>query len=105
VTETAAPEPAAREAHESLAEHVGDWFRHADADAVTLVGDLRAELTDHAGQVLDVAGDALALVKLIAPQDAALAESLDAFITKVLTMAQSAAKIAATALASGSKTA
>jgi hypothetical protein len=104
VSETAAPEPAPA-GHESLAGHVGDWFRHAGTDAATLAGDLRAEIADHAGQVLDVAGDALALVKIVAPQDAAAAAAVEAFVAKVLTMAQSAAKLASTALASGSKTA
>ena len=89
--------------HETLGQKVGDWFHHAEQDAAGIDADLKTALTDHASQVLDVAGDALAFVKLVAPQDAAAAEAVDTFIGKVLAMAQSAAKIAGTALASGSK--
>lgn len=102
-TTVTAPSPTASASHETLGQRVGDFFHRADQDAITVTADLRAELTDHASQVLDVAGDALAVVKLIAPQDAGAAEAVDAFIVKVLSMVQSATQIAGKALASAPK--
>ena len=104
-TPPAPPAAPAGTPRESLGQRVGDFFHRADQDAIVVTADLKAELTDHASQVLDVAGDALAVVKLIAPQDAGAAEAVDAFIAKVLSMVQSATQIAGKALASGKPTA
>jgi hypothetical protein len=98
----AAGTPAAPASRETLGQRVGDFFHRAETDAAAIDAGLRAELTAHASQVLDVAGDALAVVKLIAPQDAGAAEAADAFIAKVLGMVQSATAIAGKALASRS---
>jgi hypothetical protein len=48
--------------------------------------------------VVDVAGDGVALLKLIDPGDAALASAAEAFLPKLLAMAESAARVAGAAL-------
>lgn len=71
---------------------------HAEADAGHLAADVKAALQDHAGQVFDVAGDALQLLKLIDPADAALAAAAEALLPKVLAMAERAAALASATL-------
>jgi hypothetical protein len=83
---------------------VADWFRdhggHAGAGAGHIAADIGVALQDHAGTVFDVAGDGVALLKLIDPADAALASAAAAFLPKLLGMAESAARVAAAALKS-----
>ena len=71
---------------------------HAEADAGHLAADVKAALQDHAGQVFDVAGDALQLLSLIDPADAALAAAAEALLPKVLAMAERAAALASATL-------
>jgi hypothetical protein len=98
-----APEPAPVAAEGPIT-HVADWFRdhggHAEAEAGHIAADISVALQDHAGTVFDVAGDGVALLKLIDPADAALASAAAAFLPKLLGMAGSAARVAAAALKS-----
>jgi hypothetical protein len=83
---------------ERMAEHLVPHAEHAGAEAGTIAADVKAALTDHASEVFDVSGDLLALLKLVDPADAALAEAVAALVPKVVSMASSAASIASAAL-------
>ena len=80
------------------AEHVFPHLEHAEVEAGHIATDVRAALQDHAGTVFDVAGDAIALLKLIDPADAALFAAAEAFLPKVLAMTEKAAALASAAL-------
>lgn len=110
-TAPAAPPAAPAEApRESLGQRVGDFFHRADTDAVALIAGVpgfSAAVKAHAGIVFDVAGDVLALAKIadpaISPALAPVSAALSALEAKVLAMAQSAAQMAGTVTAAGSK--
>lgn len=94
--QAAAPEPASAEpAPPGFFTRLEDKILpRAEADAARITIDVAAAVQAHAGQVFDVAGDVLALLKLVDPADAALASSAAALLPKVLGMAESAAKVA-----------
>jgi hypothetical protein len=90
--------PAAPPAHETLGQRIGGWFDHGEQDAAKLAAGFQSLLQDRSGEALDVAGDFLALVKLVDPAAAPLASSVQALLPKVLSMAENAARDARTAL-------
>ncbi len=75
---------------------------HAEAEAGHIAAEVQAAIQDHAGTVFDVAGDGVALLKLIDPGDAVLASAAAAFLPKLLAMAESAARVAGAALKAAS---
>lgn len=88
------------------------WFHNADKDVQALAAKapgIDMAIRDHAGQVLDVAGDFLALAKIadpaIAPALIPVSAALAALEAKVLAMTQSAVAIAGKLAGSGSKSA
>ena len=64
----------------------------AEADAAKVAASLASALQDRSGEALDVAGDFLALVKLIDPADAPLATAAQALLPKMIAMAENALK-------------
>ena len=93
----AAPAP-----HEGPLGHVADWFQHhgqhAEADLAAIAADSRTFLTGHAGLILDFSGDAMALLDLIDPADAALFAAIRALVPKAIAAGQSALALASAAL-------
>jgi len=97
------PTPAAvTAAPESLGQRVGSFFHRADADAEALAARLQSLLQDRSGEALDVAGDFVALVRLVDPAMAPLAAAVQALLPKVLSMAENAARDARNALGTSS---
>ena len=66
----------------------------AEAEAGRIAADVLAAIQDHAGQCFDVAGDALLLLRLIDPADAALFATASALVPKVLAMVEKATALA-----------
>lgn len=66
---------------------------HAGAVALEDATRIETAVKDHAGTVFDVAGDVLAILKLIDPADAPAITAAQVLIPKVLAMAESAARI------------
>lgn len=98
VPEAAAPE----------AEHAG-WFstelgkllphaRHLETGAADVASDSGAYLTGHASAVLDFTGEAMALLDLVDPADAALFAAVRALVPKAITAGQSALALVSAAL-------
>jgi hypothetical protein len=105
---TIAPVAPAKPAHETFGQRVGDLLHHGEQDAAALaarIPGIETDIRDHAGQVFDVASTALNIAKMINPADAAAVTAIEAFVGKVLGLAQSAAKIAGAVTSPGSKTA
>lgn len=63
-------------------------------DAARIATEVAAAVKDHAGVVFDVAGDVLAVLKVVDPADAPAIAAAQVLVPKVLAMAESAAKIA-----------
>lgn len=79
----------AEQAVEHLIEHPAAML----VGAARIAPEIAAAARDHAGTVFDVAGDILAVLKVIDPQDAAAIEAAEVLVPKVLAMAESAARI------------
>jgi hypothetical protein len=98
----ASPAPAAPAPHEGPLGHIGDWFgrhgQHAEADLAAIAADSRSFLTGHASVVLDFSGDAMALLDLVDPADAALFAAVRALVPKAIAAGQSALALASAAL-------
>jgi hypothetical protein len=97
------PEPAVPAApHEGPLGHVADWFQHhgqhAEADLAVIAADSRTFLTGHASLILDFSGDAMALLDLVDPADAALFAAVRALVPKAIAAGQSALALASAAL-------
>jgi hypothetical protein len=69
---------------------------HAEADIATGIGDVASALEDHAGTILDITAEAVAVLKLADPADAVLFSAIAALVPKVLDMAVKAKTIAGT---------
>lgn len=95
------PAPAQAEQHGGFISTAESWLHRAETApaAARLISAVR----DHAGVVFDVAGDAVTVLKLINPADAAAVTAAEAFLAKVLTMTESAAQIASAAQASAAR--
>jgi hypothetical protein len=96
------PSPAAPAPHEGPLGHVADWFhghgQHAEADLAAIAADSRSFLTGHASLILDFSGDAMALLDLVDPADAALFAAVRALVPKAIAAGQSALALASAAL-------
>jgi hypothetical protein len=75
--------------------------QHAEADAAAFAADVSTALRDHAATVLRGTADAMDVLRLIDPADAALFAEAEALVPRLLGMAESAARIAGAALKSG----
>src|ERR1700733_6912248 len=71
---------------------------HAEADVAHLAGDISSELAAHRQDILAAASDAVDILKLVDPADAALASAAGALVPKLLAMAEHAAAITRAAL-------
>jgi hypothetical protein len=103
MSENTAPEPAAPAQGEPgfFERAVEKVLPHAEVKAPSITGDVKGALTGHASSVFDVAGDLLALTRIIDPADAAAVLAVEALVPKVLAMAANAAGLASAALKSG----
>jgi hypothetical protein len=102
--------PPASPAHAAPAsEPSGGWFthelgkliphaKHAETEVADIVADSRNFVTGHAGIVLDFTGDAMALLDLVDPADAALFAAVKALVPKAIAAGQSALTLASAAL-------
>lgn len=97
------PPPAQAPQHGNLITTAEGWLHRAETSPATTR--FISAVRDHAGVVFDVAGDAVTILKLINPADAAAVTAAEAFLAKVLTMTESAAQIASAAQATASKAA
>jgi hypothetical protein len=76
--------------------HPGE-ARHAAAETARVAPVVAAAVRDHASTVFDVAGDVLAVVKLVDPGNTAAIGAAEALLPKVLAMTTSAAGLVAAA--------
>ena len=87
----------------------GGWFaselnhllphaRHAEAGLELVATDSRKFLTGHAGAVLDFTGDAMALLEMVDPADAALFAAISRLVPKAIAAGQSALALVSAAL-------
>lgn len=98
MTEIAPPPPPPAPVPGFFSREIARLLPHAETDAAKVIGRMAGLLQDRGGEALDVAGDFLALVKLIDPADAPLVTAAQALLPKVLGMAENAARDARTAL-------
>lgn len=91
------------------AEPSGGWFthelakliphaKHAETEVADVAADSRNFVTGHASIVLDFTGDAMALLDLVDPADAALFAAVKALVPKAIAAGQSALTLASAAL-------
>lgn len=78
--------------------HLLPHARHAEAGLELVATDSRKFLTGHAGAVLDFTGDAMALLEMVDPADAALFAAISRLVPKAIAAGQSALTLASAAL-------
>jgi hypothetical protein len=88
----AAGTPSPAVPRETWLQKTEDWFRHGEGDAAKVATALQSALQDRSGEILDVAGDFIAMAKLVDPAAGPLADSVQALLPKVLAMAENAAR-------------
>jgi|HubBroStandDraft_6_1064221.scaffolds.fasta_scaffold1518704_1 hypothetical protein len=74
--------------------HAEAVIHDAEAEGLKLTAEFSAALQGHAGEVFDIAGDVMGLLKVIDPGDAVAVEALAALIPKAVAVAGSAARLA-----------